>query len=100
MRSNVVYLTAISRGRPSKITHAWINVDVQDDSFFFEAKAGLLTIISALSTGLDHMCLYKLFENCILSLRQTFVKILQRIMVAKHLTKPNQTKPMLFLARV
>ena len=84
MRSNVVYLTAISWDRPSKITHAWINVDVQDDFFFFffEAKVGLLTIISDLSTGLDHMCLYKLFENCLLSLRWMFVKNLQRIMVA------------------
>ena len=63
MRSNIVYLTAISRDHPSKITHAWIIVDVQDDSlylfiyFFFEGKAGLLAIISALYTGLDHRCL-------------------------------------------
>ena len=61
MRSNIVYLTAISRDHPSKITHAWIIVDVQDDSlfffsFFFESKAGLLAIISALYTGLDHRC--------------------------------------------
>ena len=48
MWSNIVYLTAISRDHPRKVTHAWINVDVQDD-FFFEAKGGLLTIISSLS---------------------------------------------------
>ena len=67
MRSNIVYLTAISRDHPSKITHAWI-IDhscldycwcsrwLSFFFFFFESKAGLLAIISALYTGLDHRC--------------------------------------------
>ena len=53
MRPNNVFLAAICRNHTGKITHAWIDVDVNGDSLWAEAKASLFVVSSAHDASLD-----------------------------------------------
>ena len=53
MRPNNVFLAAICRNHTGKITHAWIDVDVNGDSLWAEAKASLFAVSSARDASLD-----------------------------------------------
>jgi hypothetical protein len=53
VRPNNVFLTAICRNHTGKITHAWIDVDVNGDSLWAKAKAGLFAVSSVCDASLD-----------------------------------------------
>ncbi len=53
MRPNNVFLAAICRNHTRKITHAWIDVDVNGDSLWAKTKVGLFAISNACDASLD-----------------------------------------------